>query len=127
MLLPRTSSVFNAVGVDGPRSRATARALLAILPRRRVTMQVKNRKDYDVVLLYPVENSVREFVWNGSPHLAVHGLILEGILANAVQCRLDLCNKLSAQARTLSFVPPRRLPQVALCLPLFACRLMRRR
>lgn len=86
-------------------------------PRRRVTVQVNNRKDYDTVLLYPVENTVREFVGNDSPYLAVDRLILQGVLDKSVQGRFDLCNKLSTQAGTLSFVPPRSLPQVTLRLP----------
>jgi hypothetical protein len=57
-------------------SLPTTKALLAILPRARVTMKVNNRKDYDIVLLYPVENAVGEFVWNGSPHITVDCLML---------------------------------------------------
>jgi hypothetical protein len=51
---------------------------------------VNNRKNYDVLLVDAIENAVREAVNHGSPYIAMHRLIQQRVLFDALDDRFYL-------------------------------------
>jgi len=79
-------------------------------------MQMHHRKHENSRSVDTVEKTVGEPAWDGPANAALDDLMLQRVLPNPVEKRVDLVQERTTEARVLSFVPAGRLPDVRLRL-----------
>lgn len=79
-------------------------------------MQMDYREDKNIVAINPVENAIRESLYNCPSHVPVDDLPLVWVVCDPVEDVVYLGDQLSPESGTLLLVPPRGSAQVQLCL-----------
>lgn len=79
-------------------------------------MEMRNCENNNVCIVDSVEDTIRKPLRNCSPSVSINDLVLQRILDDPTERRVNLSNKLATEPFHLSLVPSRSLPHVRLRL-----------